>query len=99
VTSAYASVDQPLYFLGLTNQKISMLAPRIFYLNDITVFHVLQCSSIFYSMGQKRGLFIVVEGLDKAGKSTQCSRLSLNLQEAGHEAHSMRFPGLSTSRK
>jgi dTMP kinase len=44
-------------------------------------------------MATKRGLFIVIEGLDKAGKSTQCARLAANLENAGQKVCAMRFPG------
>jgi dTMP kinase len=47
-------------------------------------------------MATKRGLFIVVEGLDKAGKSTQCARLVANLERHGHKVCAMRFPGCTT---
>jgi hypothetical protein len=40
-----------------------------------------------------RGLFIVVEGLDKAGKSTQCLKLSKNLELEGKRNEVIRFPG------
>lgn len=38
-----------------------------------------------------RGLFVVVEGLDRAGKSTQVSRLASAL-----DAKAIKFPGKST---
>ncbi|KAI9885560.1 MAG: Slx4p interacting protein [Watsoniomyces obsoletus] len=40
-----------------------------------------------------RGLFIVVEGLDKAGKSTQCERLVTSLKQHDIPVQSRRFPG------
>jgi len=40
-----------------------------------------------------RGLFIVVEGLDKAGKSTQCIKLAKNLEMEGKRNEIIRFPG------
>ena len=40
-----------------------------------------------------RGALIVVEGLDRAGKSTQCERLCVNLEKDGHKVKRMRFPG------
>ncbi|KAF2090700.1 thymidylate kinase [Saccharata proteae CBS 121410] len=43
-----------------------------------------------------RGKLIVFEGLDRAGKSTQCSRLASNLEENGHRVRHMRFPDRST---
>ena len=40
-----------------------------------------------------RGKLIVFEGLDRAGKSTQCAMLAQALQEAGRSVRLMRFPG------
>ena len=42
-----------------------------------------------------RGALIVIEGLDKAGKSTQCERLIKNLEGRGHKIRHRRFPGKS----
>jgi thymidylate kinase len=40
-----------------------------------------------------RGALIVFEGLDRAGKSTQCKMLAEALQNDGHKVRHMRFPG------
>lgn len=45
------------------------------------------------SMALKRGALIVLEGVDKAGKTTQCNRLVQALQQSGRPAEMMRFPG------
>lgn len=42
-----------------------------------------------------RGALIVIEGLDRAGKSTQCERLASRLETQGHQVKRMRFPGTS----
>lgn len=42
----------------------------------------------------KRGALIVVEGLDRAGKSSQCERLRDSLQASGHAVKYIRFPGI-----
>jgi dTMP kinase len=44
-----------------------------------------------------RGALIVVEGLDRAGKSTQVERLCNNLRTSGHPVQNMRFPDRSTA--
>ncbi|XP_061636656.1 thymidylate kinase isoform X2 [Phyllopteryx taeniolatus] len=44
-------------------------------------------------MAAKRGALIVLEGVDKAGKTTQCKKLVQALQQSGHPAEMMRFPG------
>lgn len=41
----------------------------------------------------RRGALIVVEGLDRAGKSTQCTILKEMLGAQGYEAKYIRFPG------
>ena len=46
-------------------------------------------------IGMARGSLIVFEGLDRAGKSTQCELLYKDLQEDGIKVRHMRFPGMS----
>lgn len=41
----------------------------------------------------RRGALLVIEGLDRAGKSTQHARLCRNLESQGHRVKRMRFPG------
>ena len=45
------------------------------------------------STALKRGLFIVVEGLDRSGKSTQALALQKALQLANIQSELIRFPG------
>jgi dTMP kinase len=40
-----------------------------------------------------RGAFIVLEGCDRAGKSTQCKKLVQALQQRNIEAKLIGFPG------
>ncbi|KAI9763944.1 MAG: Thymidylate kinase [Geoglossum simile] len=49
-----------------------------------------------YTPRRARGALIVVEGLDKAGKSTQCARLVENLKIQGREVLHLRFPDRTT---
>jgi dTMP kinase len=44
------------------------------------------------TIGQ-RGAFIVIEGLDRAGKTTQVQRLCDKLYSQGHNIKTLRFPG------
>ncbi|KAJ5099628.1 hypothetical protein N7532_006629 [Penicillium argentinense] len=44
----------------------------------------------------RRGALIVVEGLDRAGKSSQCERLGDYLTEQGHSVKYIRFPARTT---
>lgn len=43
-----------------------------------------------------RGAFIVVEGLDRSGKTTQVKKLCDSLYSSGHNVKSLRFPGNSS---
>ncbi|MCJ1250915.1 Thymidylate kinase [Trapelia coarctata] len=43
-----------------------------------------------------RGALIVIEGLDRAGKSTQCELLCRSLEKEGHRIKRMRFPDRAT---
>ncbi|TDH08310.1 hypothetical protein EPR50_G00096410 [Perca flavescens] len=48
-------------------------------------------------MACKRGALIVLEGVDKAGKTTQCKKLVQALQQSGRPAEMMRFPDRTTT--
>ncbi|XP_039984911.1 thymidylate kinase [Xiphias gladius] len=47
-------------------------------------------------MACKRGALIVLEGVDRAGKTTQCKKLVQALQQSGRPAEMMRFPDRTT---
>ena len=47
-------------------------------------------------MASKRGILIVLEGLDRSGKSTQCERLVANLHGKGQTVEHIRFPNRTT---
>ncbi|KAI4197016.1 MAG: hypothetical protein LQ348_002203 [Seirophora lacunosa] len=44
-----------------------------------------------------RGALIVIEGLDRAGKSTQCEKLAQALEQQGRSVKHMRFPNRNSS--
>ncbi|XP_070765160.1 thymidylate kinase isoform X3 [Enoplosus armatus] len=48
-------------------------------------------------MACKRGALIVLEGVDKAGKTTQCKKLVQALQQSGRPVEMMRFPDRTTT--
>ncbi|XP_068599145.1 thymidylate kinase [Brachionichthys hirsutus] len=48
-------------------------------------------------MACTRGALIVLEGVDKAGKTTQCRKLVQALQQSGRPAEMMRFPDRTTT--
>ena len=50
-------------------------------------------------MCPRRGLFIVLEGLDRSGKSTQVDKLVQRLENDGHKARLQKFPGERTPRR
>ncbi|WVN90289.1 thymidylate kinase [Cryptococcus depauperatus CBS 7841] len=45
----------------------------------------------------QRGAFIVLEGLDRCGKSTQVERLVQHIQQSGRKARLQKFPDRTTS--
>ena len=45
---------------------------------------------------QARGRFIVLEGLDRSGKTTQTTMLKEHLDSSGHAVKLMRFPNRET---
>ncbi|XP_021564155.1 thymidylate kinase isoform X6 [Carlito syrichta] len=47
-------------------------------------------------MAGRRGALIVLEGVDRAGKTTQCCKLVEALCDAGQRAQMLRFPERST---
>ncbi|KAJ8418617.1 hypothetical protein AAFF_G00001160, partial [Aldrovandia affinis] len=47
-------------------------------------------------MSPRRGALIVLEGVDKAGKTTQCKKLVQAFIESGRPAEMMRFPDRTT---
>ncbi|XP_043851179.1 thymidylate kinase [Dromiciops gliroides] len=47
-------------------------------------------------MAGRRGALIVLEGMDRAGKTTQCRKLVAALLASGHPAELLRFPERST---
>jgi thymidylate kinase len=53
----------------------------------------MMASELSTSNNGGRGALIVIEGLDRAGKSSQCELLYRSLLEMGHEVRHIRFPG------
>jgi len=47
------------------------------------------------SISNQRASFIVVEGLDRSGKSTQAANLTKKLNDNGHKSKLIKFPGQS----
>ncbi|XP_051874055.1 thymidylate kinase [Pristis pectinata] len=53
-------------------------------------------SRLLARMAAKRGALIVLEGIDRVGKSTQCKRLYEALRQQGQTVELMRFPDRGT---
>ena len=45
---------------------------------------------------RSRGALVVIEGIDRSGKSTQCEKLVQSLKNAGHQVKGLKFPGIAT---
>lgn len=45
---------------------------------------------------ESRGALIVVEGLDRAGKTSQCQLLLQVLEQRGYQVKYIKFPGNTT---
>ncbi|XP_038672077.1 thymidylate kinase isoform X2 [Scyliorhinus canicula] len=54
---------------------------------------VSKCAGL---MATKRGALIVLEGMDRSGKTTQCRRLQEALRQQGRAAEVLRFPDRGT---
>lgn len=55
-------------------------------------------SGVVNGVGEKgRGAFILFEGVDRCGKTTQANLLVESLKERGHDVCFMRFPGIRRS--
>lgn len=63
----------------------------IFYSNIIVEFY--QIVSTMNGATATRGALIVIEGLDRSGKSTQCQRIIQSLTLKGYPVKAMKFPG------
>ena len=50
--------------------------------------------AVSMSASVSRGLLVVVEGLDRSGKSSQCHLLHDNLTKAGKSVRYFKFPGM-----
>ncbi|XP_075717504.1 thymidylate kinase isoform X2 [Rhinoderma darwinii] len=74
-----------------------MIGSRV---SAIFVTEVLKFPAAFYcsdcKMAGRRGALIVLEGADRAGKSTQARRLVEALKDQGYQAEGMRFPERTT---
>lgn len=54
---------------------------------------------VFFAMAEtakERGLLVVVEGLDRSGKSTQCELLCKHIEKQGKKAKYVKFPDRTT---
>jgi polyphosphate kinase 2 (PPK2 family) len=68
----------------------SQLYPSYSHINQPV--HTMQAESST-AQEKQRGLFVVLEGLDRCGKSTQVDRLVAHLKRNGRQARLQKFPG------
>jgi dTMP kinase len=66
------------------------------------IFHRNTSRNVYNTVGDmtatsRRGALIVLEGVDRAGKSTQCAKLVEHLQSIGRPAELWRFPDRTTT--
>lgn len=64
--------------------------------NDFCRFQIWILSGAQARLMAKRGAFILFEGIDRCGKSTQAQRLVEHLNTIGHKAELVRFPGTAS---
>lgn len=88
-----------LYFVYSRN--FATVAVRQALSSRCNMAHLSKCSlrQIHMESNKKsdsRGALIVLEGLDRCGKTSQCSRLLSYLEELGHAVESWRFPDRNT---
>ena len=60
---------------------------------SLSLHHLPLMSADATSRTSQRGQFIVLEGLDRCGKSTQVDRLVAGLIQSGRPARLQKFPG------
>jgi len=58
-----------------------------------SLINLLLPKDINMSRGEQRAPFIVIEGLDRSGKTTQTGALHTRLQDEGIDATLIKFPG------
>jgi len=62
-------------------------------INDLAAAAI--ATSVAAQQSAGRGALIVLEGLDRSGKTTQVKLLEQRFVEAGRKVKAMRFPGMS----
>lgn len=85
--------DTSLGYFAYIQQELSIL---IYKIQTFTPNHSPSPQSIMADTSAtptRRGALIVVEGLDRAGKSSQCEMLRDSLSQQGHMVKYIRFPG------
>ncbi|KAJ8752411.1 hypothetical protein K2173_004047 [Erythroxylum novogranatense] len=82
------AANRPLYFCFNLQQKKSYCSIRMENGN---------CCNLRVENSDSRGALIVLEGLDRSGKSSQSNRLLSYLDSLGHAAELWRFPDRTTS--
>lgn len=94
-----STFHKPLSFGVVTTRISSSFLPKVPYKNFIQKIRMgtNQNSILRGSSSNSRGALVVLEGLDRCGKTTQSSRLVQYLEGLGHSAELWRFPDRTTS--
>ncbi|XP_021825029.1 thymidylate kinase-like isoform X2 [Prunus avium] len=71
--------------------------PHKFFIRSIRMENNNHNCSLRGGKEDSRGALVVLEGLDRCGKTTQSTRLVANLERLGHSAELWRFPDRTTS--
>ncbi|KAL8480436.1 hypothetical protein ACS0TY_026571 [Phlomoides rotata] len=94
MTSAcYFTLFKALSFTRVALRQSQNSRGNIAYLPKCSLRQIHMESS---KQSDSRGALIVLEGLDRCGKTSQCSRLLSYLEELGHAVESWRFPDRNT---
>ncbi|KAL0547458.1 hypothetical protein IC582_017394 [Cucumis melo] len=90
---------KPLNFGVVTTRLFSCFRPKVVCKNFIRKIQMgtNQNSISRGSSSNSRGALVVLEGLDRCGKTTQSSRLTQYLEGLGHSVELWRFPDRTTS--
>ncbi|XP_021829121.1 thymidylate kinase-like isoform X1 [Prunus avium] len=98
--TSYLTVGKALNFgAGVVRRSLNFQLnfPHKFFIRRIQMGHNNHTCSLRGGKEDSRGALVVLEGLDRCGKTTQSTRLVANLEKLGHSAELWRFPDRTTS--
>ncbi|XP_008228501.1 PREDICTED: thymidylate kinase-like isoform X1 [Prunus mume] len=98
--TSYLTVGKALNFgAGVVRRSLNfhLNFPHKFFIRRIQMANNNHTCSLRGGKEDSRGALVVLEGLDRCGKTTQSARLVANLEKLGHSAELWRFPDRTTS--